>query len=629
MVNPIGPIDESQAAIPADLSALGMAASEASRSQEAQGIASGGGAEKSKPSTDAIQEFRMVGGARRSLASLMDKVTQLFSPSKSSSPSVQTFAEAQKLMEAAKTQMQNASTVEALKTGWQDFQHAVKEMERLADPTQMQSVNVLKAEIADKQGTIDQILELGAELDSLNQLYQDLLSTSSLDVIKEIRGKIEDSRQRVNQLLKDLSASGVQSPIIDDAATRIEAKQEELLALANGLQQVYDAGKESLAALESAQKNNSKANIANSKQVIAEAQKVLEAIAAIAPNSPIVKAAKKEIAKAAKGIDQVVPSGGLVSSSGAASVASSQNQGKNISEKRLALLSDSADNDSLALILNGFRSMIQHFRTQSNEAQEESGDVSREVEGELEGLKAENPGASSELQGLEDALFSSDESAQADFSNALSSIASASVKLGGGSSAQATQTGSDVKQLYTSSSGPALRNSSSLRAGYRSWKSLNNTYASVNGGVRDVLNQAMNPALSTPLPRGESSSHGDAAHDVAQAAISHSRTLGDLYQALQIVEQGGELVSKNGGNVPHDFRSKLTELVSGPPQFGYPYMQLPPQEAQQFMQKLEEAFVRGSRELAEKKEAEFVSNPQFIQQVLTNVASLFAAYLQN
>lgn len=624
MVSPIGPVDEPQGAIPADLSALGMAASEASRSQEAQEIASSGRSAQSKPSVDTIQEFRMIAGARRSLASFMDRISQLFSSSK---PSAATFDEAKLSMEAAKQQMQSATTIEDLRSGWTAFQDAVKNMEKLADPAQMQEVNVLKAEIADKQGSIDQILELGVALEELNQLHQDLLTTSSMDVVNAIRGKIEASRQKVEQLLKDLNANGIQSPVIDDAAAKIESKHEEILALAEGLQQIYSAGKNSLAALESAQKNNSAANIANSQQIITAAKKTLAALSQLAPNSPIVKKAIKEVNKADQGLDSVEPSGGLVGSI-ATSVAASQDSGKNISEKRLALLNDNANNETLTLILNGFRSMIQHFHAQSNEAQGEQGDVSREVQSSLDELKIENPSASDELQGLEESLFAPAESAQESFADALSALAAASVKLGGGTSAQATQTGNDVKQLYTSSSSP--RKSASLRGGYQSWKRLNTTFAASKNGVQDVLNQAMRPALSTPLPQGTASSRSDnVSNDIAQSAVQHSRNLGDLYQAMLLVEQGVDLVKQNQGQVPHDFRSKLTELVSKAPQFGYPYMQLPPQEAQRFMQQLEEAFIRGSRELAEKKEAEFVQNPQFIQQVLTNVASLFAAYLQN
>lgn len=233
---------------------------------------------------------------------------------------------------------------------------------------------------------------------------------------------------------------------------------------------------------------------------------------------------------------------------------------------------------------------------------------------------------------MEDALFTSDGSASDDFANALASIALASVKLGGGTSAQANQVGSDVKQLYDSSKPAALRKPQSLRSGYESWQRLNTAYAGGKESVRNVLNQAMSPALSTSLPKNTASrseSSGDLSQNVARSIVTNSRTIGDVYQSLHIFERGLHVARQTSDISSPGFQQKLTEDITKPPGFGYPYMQLADQSEQKFIAELEEAFVNGSRELAEKQEAEFTTNTQYIQQVLTNIASLFSVYLQN
>lgn len=631
MVNPIGPIDESQNIAPADLSAMGMEASGATRSQEAQDIANIDTAKTTKPTPNTIREWRSFSAAKQAISSLMDKVANIFSkpPVTNSSPAT-TFDEAKQNMEAAKLQLQSATNMTEFKSALQALQTSVQQMDALADPSQKAEVDTLKAALASKQPTIDQILELDSALTELDQLLQELQTTSSMNKVNEIKGKIEESRQQVKEILDKLTAAGVTSPVIDDTKASIESMQSQLLQLATALQSVYDAGKGSLSAVESAKNNNSLANINASKEIIDNAKQVLDQILLLAPNSPIVKKAQQEINKAAQVIDTIEPSGGS-SVSGGASVSTSQNQGKNISEQRLALQLDDVDNTSVAMMMQGFRSMINGFYNQSNEMQQESGDFSQEVESSLQGLSEEYPGAENELQQLEDTLFNSEGSSQIDLANALASIALASVKLGGGTSVQAAQVGSDVKQLYNSSNSSSFSKVDSLKSGYQSWKRLNSTYSSEGEAVRNVLNQTMSPALSTVIPRGDSSrnvsTHEGLSRDVAQSIVRNSRTLGDVYQSLQIFEQALDQTRQTGD--ASRSQPKLTEDITKPPGFGYPYMQLSSQAEQKFMAELEEAFINGSRELAEKKEAEFTTNTQYIQQVLTNVASLFAAYLQN
>ncbi|AAP04768.1 hypothetical protein [Chlamydia caviae] len=636
MVNPVGPIDESKNIAPADLSTLGMQASAANRSSEAQSITGiAGKSGSSQPSVETVGRLSFLSSARKSLASLFDKISSFFS----GKTTPQTFDEAKTQAESAKTALQSATTYDQFKTALQQLQDAVKQMEQLATTdAEKATVATWKTALEAQKSTLDTLNQLGAILTENQKLLEAIKTTSSMDQIMGAAGQVETNKTTAEELIKQLKEAGVSYPVIDDLEKQITTSGTQVTELADAISEAYAAGKNSTAAVGQAQANNSPANIEASKQTIANAQKVIEDALKLAPDSPILKAALKEQQQAAKDILNVKPSGGSdvpIGGPGApGSVGTSQNRGATLGEVRVSMLLTDVDNETAAIIMQGFRNMIDNFHDQNSDFTAPLEEIMNQVTDLSTQINPADAEATAQLQEIQqtiqDALQGT--AGQDGMINALGAITTAASISTGAPIASANQGGSAVKQLYKTGSTAASSKSyaDSLSAGYGAYQSLNDVYSRSSASNREVLDRTSTPALTQTVSRTETRprDNDNAAQRFARTIAANSNTLGDVYASVGVLQTLLGVLQNNPQANEEEIKQKLTSEVTKAPQSGYPHVQLSNDSTKKFIAQLENEFVQGSKRLAEAKEAAFEKQPLFIQQVLVNVASLFSGYLQ-
>ncbi|WP_375793751.1 cell surface protein [Chlamydia sp. 12-01] len=636
MVNPVGPIDESTNIAPADLSTLGMEASAANRSSEAEAISGAAGKPgPSQPSVETVGRLRFLSSARKSLSDLFDKISAFFSGK--TIPS--TFDEAKTQADSAKAALQSATTYDQFKTALQELQEAITYMDKLATTDEEKAtVATLKTNLAAKQETIDKINQLGSILTENQKLLDAIKTTSSIDQVTGAAGQVEVNKAAAAALIEELKKAGVTYPVIDDLETKITSSATEVTTLANAILNGYSAGKNSTAAVGQAQANNSPANIEASKQTIENAKKIIEDALKLAPNSPILQAALKEQQQAAKDILNVKPSGGSdipIGGPGApSSVGSSQNRGPTLGEVRVSMLLADVDNETAAIIMQGFRNMIDNFHAQNSDFTAPLEEVLNQVTDLSTQINPADAEATAQLQEIQQALQDALQgtAGQDGMINALGAITTAASISTGTPIASANQGGSAVKQLYKTGSTASSSKSyaDSLSAGYGAYQSLNDIYSRSNASNREVLDRTSTPALTRTVSRTETQprDNDSAAQRFARTIAGNSHTLGDVYASVGVLQTLLGVLQNNPQANEEEIKQKLTSAVTKAPQSGYPHVQISNDATQKFIAKLEDEFARGSKRLAEAKEAAFEKQPLFIQQVLVNIASLFSGYLQ-
>ncbi|QVE49545.1 cell surface protein [Chlamydia crocodili] len=636
MVNPVGPIDESKNIAPADLSTLGMEASAANRSSEAEAISGAEGKPgPSQPSVETVGRLRFLSSARSALSNFFDKIAAFFSGK--TIPS--SFDEAKTQASTAKGNLESAQTYDQFKTALKELQDAIKYMEQLATTDEQKGVaNTWKTELAAKQDTIDKINQLGSILDENKKLLEAIKTTSSIDQVTGAAGQIEVNKTAATALIEELKKAGVNYPVIDNLETSITTSGTEVTKLASALMEAYAAGKNSTAAVGQAQANNSPANIEASKQTIEEAKKAIDAALALAPNSPIAKAAQKEQQQAAKDILNVKPSGGSdvpIGGPGApSSVGTSQNRGATLGEVRVSMLLADVDNETAAIIMQGFRNMIDNFHAQNSDFTAPLEEVMNQVTDLSTQINPADAEATAQLQEIQQALQDALQgtAGQDGMINALGAITTAASISTGAPVASANQGGSAVKQLYKTGSTASSSKSyaDSLSAGYGAYQSLNDVYSRSSASNREVLDRTSTPALTQTVSRTETRprDNDNAAQRFARTIAGNSNTLGDVYASVGVLQTLLGVLQNNPQANEEEIKQKLTSAITKAPQSGYPHVQISNDATQKFITKLEDEFARGSKRLAEAKEAAFEKQPLFIQQVLVNIASLFSGYLQ-
>ncbi|EPP34558.1 hypothetical protein CP10139811_0758 [Chlamydia ibidis] len=658
MVTPTNPIDDGGNIAPVDLSTFSMEASGASRSQEADAIAGLSGNAKSNsghPSVDTLGEVTKLKSARGVLTDLLDKISSFFGGKSNSvqgststggttgaggATTTSAFDEAKKQVDAAKTALQSATTANDYKTAWQSLLDGIVKMSSSATTAEQKAqVQQINTELQSKKPITDNINKLIGLLEQNQQLAESLKTVSSSEQLVGAMGLAQSNQEEAKKILEELKKAGVTSstlPVLGNIETEMPKSVKTVVDLATALQAAYDAGNQSTAAVEQAQANNSPANIDACNKIIQDAEAALAAAKELAPNSPIVAAAQAQIDKAKADMANIQPSGGGTtnvagSPGGAATVGTSQNTGATMGEKRVSMLLNDADNQTVSIMLDGLRNMLHLFQ--------EGDSPAASLEKILSDLKGSGgtstPQGAEALQTIEQELQAAQQgtSGQEALAKALGAIAQAAATAAGAIPTTATKIGGNVKQLYNAGLGSPKSSSYSkaLSAGYSAYQSINDAYANSNARVRDVIDNSVSPALSQRVSSRPTESRKDESFDqsVARSIVNSSQTLGDVYNSLSILQIALGIAQKDLSNFnPDAFKNALTEAVTRAPQFGYPHVQLSNDSGRKFMDKLEEQFRENSRVQAETKARIFEKQPEFIQQVLVNISSLFAAYLQ-
>ncbi len=625
MVNPIGPIDESKTTAPADLSTLGMQASAANRSAEAQKIAGvDGNAKKTQSTLNTVGTWSLLASAKSALASLFDKISNLFS---TQSSTIASFDDAKTQADSAWTALQNATTYAEFKTAVTSLQEAVEYMNaNAADDAQKQVAGEWQTKLDSQQDYISQVTAIGSLLESNQTLLEAIKTSSSLDQIIGAEGLAETNKENATKLIEELKKNYPDSTLADSLQKEIDDSTEAISNLSTTIQQAYNAGQGSTAALQQAQENNSPANIESCKQIIADAGKAINEALAQAPDSPIVKEALKQQQEAATAIEQITPSGGgdigLGGPGGPASVGTSQNKGGTVGEARVSMLLADADNETAATLMQGFRRMIELFHADDPDIAGTIDKLAAEVKSQLQPPTEQSQAIEQALQGE-----------GMDFSEALGAIAKAASLATGSSTEVANMSGSVVSDLSQVVYSKGSSSSSSFSKGYDAYRRLNTVYAESSAANREILDRTTSstlqsrPTRNTDTQRNDDRNSRDTASDVARMVADNSKTLGDVYAAISALEDKLATVTGDAATVTSagaTFTAGATKIEKS----GYPFVQISSNSTQKFIAQLEAEFASGSKRLAELQAATFQKQPQFIQQVLVNVASLFSGYLQ-
>ena len=259
--------------------------------------------------------------------------------------------------------------------------------------------------------------------------------------------------------------------------------------------------------------------------------------------------------------------------------------------------------------------------------------MNNQLETMSEQIAGAEGGLPAEIQAIKEALAQALKQPAADgLATALGQVAFAAAKVGGGSAGTAGTIQTNVKRLYNAAFASPSSSSyaSALSEGYAAYKTLNSLYSESRSGVQSAINQTANPALSRTVSRSGIESQGrstDTSRRAAEAIVRDSRTLGDVYSRLQVLDSLMGAVASNPQANQEEIMQKLTASISKAPQFGYPAVQNSSDSLQKFAAQLEKEFMDGEQSLAEARENAFRKQPAFIQQVLVNIASLFSGYL--
>lgn len=525
---------------------------------------------------------------------------------------------------AAKTSLETATTAEEFATAWQTFQAAIAEMETTATTTDQATLSAWKTAIAAQQDTIDKISKLDEIYNSFIQYSSFLDTTTDLEKVAFSRGFAMLATDEMDKVIEALTNANVSYPVIQDLQTKITAQSQALTKKGEAIQTAYELGKECIAAVKGAEMNNSAQNInAVTKQIAASKQQV-DSYNTTYPNVTIIQTAKSEILQAEADLQNISSSGSGTSTpegapGGASTVGSSQDTGSTLSDKRVVSLLDNVDNETLNIMLQGFRDMIGQFYDQNA--------VNRQELGNFNNYKEILKDAEDASEAVLEDMFAnegtlSEERSSLTLEDALSVISSASVNMGGGgTSAPSTQVGENVKQLYKASTS---KRKDRLASGYQAWSKLYTMSIGSDEQVRSALGEIIDPALSEPVFYAGSNARKDDGLRAAHFVARHSRTVGDVYRNVRALERGLQFMQSHPGASV----SQTVQYLKDSAQLPRLGLLAGSASAGKFIKNLEKVFEEESLRLSKEKAARFEIKPSYIQQVLVNIASLFAGYLQ-
>ena len=635
-----------QSSVSSFISAQGASVSETKASTKTQ---------ETNAAKSSVSRWNFLASAKSALVSLRDAIadklsslTGSASKLEASAPTVtvksaNTYDEAKNNFDQAKAGLQSANTLEGYETNMANLTTALQDMERLVDSSHQTELDTIKQALQDKKDVIDKLNQLVTIKNQNQTLIDALTTTDSADQLPAINSQLEINKNVAEGVIKELQAqlNSTYDAVLTNAGSVITTSSNDGRKLANALQTIADAGNQSQAAVLQAQQNNSPDNIAASQQIIDAAQAKITQLKQENPeiaSSPIVAKAEAQVTQAGKDIQTIKPSGSdipIVGPSGSSASDGSAAGALKTSNTsgRVSLLLDDVDNETASIAMQGFRSMIEQFNVNNPATAKELQAMNNQLETMSEQIAGAEGGLPAEIQAIKEALAQALKQPAADgLATALGQVAFAAAKVGGGSAGTAGTIQTNVKRLYNAAFASPSSSSyaSALSEGYAAYKTLNSLYSESRSGVQSAINQTANPALSRTVSRSGIESQGrstDTSRRAAEAIVRDSRTLGDVYSRLLVLDSLMGAVASNPQANQEEIMQKLTASISKAPQFGYPAVQNSSDSLQKFAAQLEKEFMDGEQSLAEARENAFRKQPAFIQQVLVNIASLFSGYL--
>lgn len=634
-----------QSSVSSFISAQGASVSETKASTKTQ---------ETNAAKSSVSRWNFLASAKSALVSLRDAIadklsslTRSASKLEASAPtttvsSANTYDDAKINFDQAKNGLQSATTLADYESNMANLTAALQDMERLVDSSHQTELDAIKQALQDKKDVIDKLNQLVTIKNQNQTLIDALKTTDSPDQLPAINSQLEINKNVAEGVIKDLKAQNLTyDAVLTNAESVITDSSDKGRKLANALQTIADAGNQSQAAVLQAQQNNSPDNIAASQQIINESKAKIEQLKQEHPDiaqSPIVAKAKDQVTQAEQDIQTIKPSGSdipIVGPSGSSASAGSAAGALKTSSTsgRVSLLLDDVDNETASIAMQGFRSMIEQFNVNNPATAKELQAMNNQLETMSEQIAGAEGGLPAEIQAIKEALAQALKQPAADgLATALGQVAFAAAKVGGGSAGTAGTIQTNVKRLYNAAFASPSSSSyaSVLSEGYAAYKTLNSLYSESRSGVQSAINQTANPALSRTVSRSGIESQGrstDTSRRAAEAIVRDSRTLGDVYSRLQVLDSLMGAVASNPQANQEEIMQKLTASISKAPQFGYPAVQNSSDSLQKFAAQLEKEFMDGEQSLAEARENAFRKQPAFIQQVLVNIASLFSGYL--
>lgn len=635
-----------QSSVSSFISAQGASVSETKASTKTQ---------ETNAAKSSVSRWNFLASAKSALVSLRDAIadklsvlTGSTSKLEASAPAVtvnsaRTYDEAKGNFDQAESGLRSADTLEDYESNMAKLTTALQDMERLdTDSSHQADIANIKAALQANQEVINKLNQLVTIKNQNNTLIDALKTTDSADQLPAINSQLEINKNVADGVIKELQAQNLAyDAVLTNAGSVIKDSSEKGRKLATALQTIADAGNQSQAAVLQAQQNNSPDNIAASQQIINESKAKIEQLKQENPDidsSPIVAKAKDQVTQAEQDIQDIKPSGSdipIVGPSGSSASAGSAAGALKTSNTsgRVSLLLDDVDNETASIAMQGFRSMIEQFNVNNPATAKELQAMNNQLETMSEQIAGAEGGLPAEIQAIKEALAQALKQPAADgLATALGQVAFAAAKVGGGSAGTAGTIQTNVKRLYNAAFASPSSSSyaSVLSEGYAAYKTLNSLYSESRSGVQSAINQTANPALSRTVSRSGIESQGrstDTSRRAAEAIVRDSRTLGDVYSRLQVLDSLMGAVASNPQANQEEIMQKLTASISKAPQFGYPAVQNSSDSLQKFAAQLEKEFMDGEQNLAEARENAFRKQPAFIQQVLVNIASLFSGYL--
>lgn len=646
MVNPLGTNEHEQ--IPIEP----LASKDASSASSTEAASKTQEKKTEGPTPQAVERWSFLSAARNALSSLVNRLLGVASSTPTTSPDTSpsvdstdptnptdpvdptppppTFDDYKTQAETAYNTFLTSTDYSEVQAAVTSLQAAVNKMNELATDDQQRAT---ATEWGEKNTKVTQVyadLEEISRLLEENKQYQSSASSlANIDLVNAALLKSEENAAAVEAKLDEMNAE--ESPPLgrvpasaEALKTQMDTVTEETKAITKVLIDAYNAGEDAYGSVEQAKANNSQANIDAANAQITQAKETIQNALQTYPNSPVLQTALSRVTEAEAALQNIKPAE-APSSGGAASAGSAQHRSFSVGNVRVALLLDDAESESTATVLSGLRKMIELFQSGTT-----VGGEAQKAETEAEAVAA-NDSATTEEEAqaaVEEALQTMAEAKTREgLINAMGQIASAAMVSAGVPQAAAAPVAKSVKQLYSASSSTSSKR---FADGYSAYKSLTDTLSSINDRGKNALDAATQSALSQPVPRRtETRARGseDLSQRVARSIAEDSKTYGDIYARVGALESLSTVLQNNPNANDAEIKQALMSEVNKPPKFGYPYVQLPSESMQKYLGKLMQEFVDGTKAAAERKMLSFDTRTQFIQQVLVNLGSLYAAYL--
>lgn len=633
MVNPLGTNEHEQ--IPIEP----LASKDASSASSTEAASKTQEKKTEGPTPQAVERWSFLSAARNALSSLVNRLLGVASSAPTTptdpvdpTPPTPTFDDYKTQAETAYNTFLTSTDYSAVQAAAVSLQEAVNKMNELAaEDAATEEQKTTAAEWNTKNTNVTQV---NAQLTEVSQLLQEIenlgSSASSLDTIELVQAAQLNSQEKAAQATEKLEAMETEEnpPLgqvpasVQTLKERIEAANKNTETVTQAIIDAYNAGENAYGSVQQAMANNSQANIDAANAQITQAKGTIQNALLTYPNSPVLQTALSRVTEAEAALQNIKPAE-APSSGGAASAGSAQHRSFSVGNVRVALLLDDAESESTATVLSGLRKMIELFQSGTT------------VGGEAQKAETEAEAANDSATTEEAAQAAVDEALQTmaeaktreGLINAMGQIASAAMVSAGVPQAAAAPVAKSVKQLYSASSSTSSKR---FADGYSAYQSLTDTLSSINDRGRNALDAATQSALSQPVPRRtETRARGseDLSQRVARSIAEDSKTYGDIYARVGALESLSTVLQNNPNANDAEIKQALMSEVNKPPKFGYPYVQLPSESMQKYLGKLMQEFVDGTKAAAERKMLSFDTRTQFIQQVLVNLGSLYAAYL--